>query len=41
MVEHLLAAKFSEEGSNRRRDESEVYRKFVKYLREAASKCCD
>ena len=37
-VTNLLKPEFSEEGSNSRTFENAVYTKFMKYLREAASK---
>ena len=37
-VSNLLKPEFSEEGSNNRTFENAVYAKFMKYLREAASK---
>ena len=37
-VTNLLKPEFSEEGSNSRTFENVVYAKFMKYLREAASK---
>lgn len=35
----LLEPDFSEEGTNSRKFEGEVYSIFIKYLREVASKC--
>ena len=35
---YLLKPDFDEDGSNRRQFEGEVYKKFVKYLRETGSK---
>lgn len=39
-LQHLLKPEFSERGSNARMFEGDVYRAFIKYVREAASKLC-
>lgn len=36
-LQHLLKPEFSERGSNARMFEGDVYRAFIKYVREAAS----
>lgn len=38
MVQELMKPVFSEEGSNAKKYEGEVYGAFIKYAREAASK---